>query len=164
MLLALWQKGAVMAKSRRSVRPNGPVSDADKIRRVTGNLTKLMVLLLRAMDGFATTSKPLRTRILADLNSIAKEKTAEGGTELLGIVVSELDARFGDQKVLASLGKALALKARSKHTVKVDGEGNCLGTQGFGIKVSVNGTSAGACVTGTPGNITGGGVSGGFSY
>jgi hypothetical protein len=86
------------------------------------------------------------------------------GTILSSLVAAEVQHAFEDPVVIKSLGRSLAAKARATHTAKVKGQNNCLGTPGGGVTVTVNGTTAGACVTGSPSQgITGGGASVGFS-
>src|SRR5205807_6696993 len=142
----------------------GDTGDADKMKRLTRNVTELLVNVLRAIEDLANTSQKLRSRISVDLNALAKTTPAEKHEQLRAQMVAEIKKQFQDPSVIASLGEKLAAKALSKHTIEVTGDDKCLGQSGGSVTVTANGIIAGACVSGSPGNITGGGVSGGFTY
>jgi hypothetical protein len=151
---------------RKRARPSvSPPMDPAKLNRLAKNLAELLADLLQTLDTFASRTKPSRLRILADLKSLLSPLPPAQRGCVWSEVIAELEKEFRDPAFLSVLGASLTAKARAKHTVKIDGVGNCLGSPGAGVNVTVDNVIAGACVTGSlSSGPTGGGVSGGFRY
>jgi hypothetical protein len=117
------------------------------------------------VDDFTRKSKPNRLKILSDIRALLKETPSEDRARIPTLVVQEVERILQSRRTITAMGRPLAAKARSKHTMKVTGEAGCVGTSGAGVRVTIGDVNVGACVTGTLSDRpTGGGVSGGFSY
>ncbi len=139
--------------------------DTNRVQRLAKNVAELLIEQAKVMDAFTRKSRPTRLRILSDIKGLLQSLPLKDRGCIPKMVFQEVERILKDRDTIKSMGTSLEKKALAKHTIKVDGEGNCLGSPGAGVKVIIDDISVGACVTGTlSGGPTGGGVSVGHSY
>jgi hypothetical protein len=138
-----------------------PVDEA-KAKRLIKNTVDLIQQLQAGFDAVFVKTKKSRTKVLADIEALIRHIPTAQQEAAIQRFFLEVQLAFSAKATKGT--KAGGAGRRPSPLARIAGQGDCLGTPGRGIVVTIDDTSIGLCETGPILNPTGGGVSYGRRY
>ena len=139
-----------------------PVDEA-KAKRLIKNTVDLIQQLQAGFDAVFVKSKRSRTKVLADIKALLRGIPTDQQEAAIQRFFLEVQLALGPKATKGTKARG-AGRSRPLPLAKIAGQGDCLGTPGRGLTVTIDDTIIGLCETGPILNPTGGGVSYGRRY
>src|SRR6185503_2313829 len=133
--------------SRKTAAPayDFPVDEA-KAKRLIQNTVDLIQQLQAGFDDVFVKTKRSRTKVLADIEALIRDIPTAQQEAAIQRFVLEVQLAFGAKTSKGT--KAGTAGRRPSPLARIAGQGDCLGTPGRGIVVTIDDTSIGLCETG----------------